>query len=198
MYRKTSKPVGQDDKIRKLKTFYRGQTSDPFSFARFSWPSGSGSKESIVPRFRKKRRPAAAESLTDTAARVEVLVRPDVGEDYTDPDFLVRSYEEALPLEETIAFLQVTMRFPTATNLHGPFEQARSWLRSFYVEPFGLPVVAVLHAPYLAGSESPVHVHGLVMPRRLSPFGWLTIHRGLGSDERAAEALASWNSHKLI
>ena len=186
-------PVQADTPIRELKAFYHGQPSELFTFARFYWPTGEEARESIAPRFLAKRRPAAAESRVDTASLVEVLLRHDVGQDYVDPDFLVRSYEEHLPLEETGAFLQVTMRFPNATNLHGPYEFSRAWLRRYFVEPHGLPVMAVRHAPHLVGSDSPVHVHGLVLLRRLSPFSWLTIHRDIANDNGAAAAKADWD-----
>lgn len=181
--------------VRQLKDFYHGQPTDDFTAARFYWVNGNGPRESIAAHFLRKRRPAAAEAASDTAAKVEVLLRGEIGEDYTDPDFLVRSYMEKLPVEETAAFAQVTMRFPKATNLHGPFELARSWLRSFYVEQHRLPVVAILHAPYLANSDSPVHVHGLVLMRALSPFGWLGTRREMASDMGFRAAEASWQQH---
>jgi hypothetical protein len=155
--------------IRELKAFYHGKPGDPVSSVRFYWPAGAGPRENIADHFLAKRRPAAFESSVDTAARVEVLLRGDVPEDYTDPTFLVESYMAKLPDEETSAFAQVTLSFPRATNLHHPWETARAWLREYYVERTGVPVVAILHAPFLAGSESPVHLHALVLTRRLRP-----------------------------
>jgi len=181
--------------IRELKAFYHGQPNDDFSATRFYWAAGSEPRESISRHFLKKRRPAAAENSPDTAARIEVLLRHDVGEDYTDPDFLVRSYEEKLAVNETAAFAQVTMRFPAATNLHGPYQRATSWLRSFYVSPYGVPVVAILHAPHLAGSDASVHVHGLILMKRLSPFSWLEMQRDLASDAGISAARESWAEH---
>jgi hypothetical protein len=181
--------------IRELKAFYHGQPSDDFSAARFYWPAGAEPRESIAQHFLKKRRPAAADSPHDTAARIEVLLRADVGEDYTDVDFLVRSYEEKLAIDETAAFAQVTMRFPGATNLHGPYHRATSWLRSFYVAQYGVPVVAVLHAPHLAGSEASVHLHGLILMKRLSPFAWMDVQRDLASDAGISAARQSWADH---
>jgi hypothetical protein len=181
---------------RELKAFYHGQPTDEFTCARFYWPAGEVPRESIVHHFWRKRHPAGAESVVDTAAKVEVLLRGEIGEDYTDPDFLVRSFEEKLPLEETAAFAQVTMRFANATNLHSPWHRATSWLRSHYVDPLGVPVVAILHAPHLAGSDSPVHVHGLVLMRALSPFGWLGVKREIASDAGFRTAEGSWNAYK--
>jgi len=182
--------------VRELKAFYHGQPTDEFTWARFYWPGGEMPRESIVHHFWRKRHPAGAESVVDTAAKVEVLLRGEIGEDYTDPDFLVRSFEEKLPVEETAAFAQVTMRFLNATNLHGPRHRATSWLRSHYVDPLGVPVVAILHAPHLAGSDAPVHVHGLILMRRLSPFSWLGMQRDLASDGAVRTAQASWQQHK--
>lgn len=76
-----------------------------------------------------------------------------------------------LPLEETAAFAQVTVSFPLACNLHAPWEQARSWLRDYYVERMGVPVVAVPHAPFRVGSDSAVHLHALILMRKLTAFG---------------------------
>lgn len=179
---------------RELKGFFHGQPGDAVSTVRFYWPKGEGLRESIAPYFLRKRRPAGAESEVDTAARVEVLLRSDVFEDYTDPQFLVESYMSKLPTDETAAFAQITMHFPNASNLHGPWHQATSWLREHYVERFGVPVVAILHAPFLVGSDSSVHVHGLVLMRKLSAFGWLTMHKELAGDAGLAASEKSWLS----
>lgn len=178
--------------IRPLKAFYHGGGgTSSFAMARFYWPAGDGPRETIEPRFTKKRRPAGAESDIDTAAKVEVLLPADAPQDYVDPDFIVRHYEASLPTEEVLAFVQVTIRFGTSPNLHHPYEMARSWLRSYFATDF--PVVLVLHAPYLAGSEADGHVHGLILPRRVSRFGWLGVERDLGSDASALKARLDWN-----
>lgn len=177
---------------RPLRHFYHGQPGDPVSSARFYWSKGSGPRESVEGHFLGKRRVAGAESPTDTAAEVEPLLRPDVPQDYADPDFLAASYMARLPAEETAAFAQVTLSFPAATNLHGPWQQATSWLRDYYVKRVGVPVLAVLHAPFMAGSKSPVHLHALVLMRKLTAFGWLSTHRELASDAGLKAAEASW------
>lgn len=177
---------------RELKAFYHGQPGDPVSTTRFYWSKGAGLRESIASYFLRKRRPAGSESEVDTAAQVQVLLRSDVPEDYSDPQFLVESYMSKLPPDETAAFAQITMRFPHATNLHSPWHQATSWLREYYVERVGVPVVAILHAPFLVGSDSSVHVHGLVLMRKANCFGWLGMHRELAGDAGLAAAEASW------
>jgi hypothetical protein len=84
------------------------------------------------------------------------------------------------------------MRFPQATNLNGPWHQATTWLREHYVERVGVPILAVLHAPFLAGSDGSVHIHGLVLMRKATCFEWLGIHRDLAEDAGLAAAEASW------
>jgi hypothetical protein len=76
--------------------------------------------------------------------------------------------------------------------MRAPLTQARAWLWEHYVERVGVLVLAVLHAPFLSGSDSSVHVHGLVLMKRATCFGWLGIHRDLGGDAGLAAAEASW------
>ncbi len=168
-----------------------------FSYARFYWASGKGPRESLFPRLAKKRHPAGAEADGDTGARVEVLPTSDAHQEYTDPDFLMRRFEETLPEDEVTAFAQVTLRFgPNIFNVHHPFEVARQWLREFYVTGRGVPVIAILHAPYLAASDNPAHVHGIVLPRRLTRFGWAGMERDLASDLGQRNAFESWSEFK--
>lgn len=178
--------------MRELKAFYHHQPGALVSTAKFYWLAGSGIRESIEGHFLAKRRPAGAESSVDTAERVEVLLNADVPQDYVDPDFLVSSYMQNLADSETSAFAQVTLSFPCATNLHAPWEKARAWLRAYYVERTGVPVVSILHAPFRAGSDSPVHLHALILLRKLTAFGWLQSYRDLASDEGLAAAEADW------
>lgn len=184
--------------MRELRAFYDGAGTMPdFSYARFYWAKGEGPRESLVPHLTKKRKPAAAEAQVDTAARVEALPTPDAPQDYADPDFLMRRYEQTLPHDELTGFAQVTLRFgPDILNVHHPYEIARQWLRDFYVLRHGVPVIAVLHAPHLVGSENPAHVHGLVLPRRLTRLGWTGMERDLASDVGQREAFESWSAFK--
>jgi len=184
--------------IRPLKAFYHGGAgASSFAMARFYWPAGDGPRESIEPRFAKKRRPAGAESEVDTAAKVEVLLPADAPQDYSDPGFIVRHFETSLPPDEVLAFVQVTIRFGDSPNLHHPYEVARSWVRSYFVEAMGVPVVLVLHAPYLAGSDADGHVHAMVLPRRASRLGWMGMERDLGSDASALKARLAWDELRL-
>lgn len=183
---------------RELKAFYDGAGQMPdFNYARFYWAGREGLRESLLPRLIKKRQPAGADADGDTAARVEALPTRDAHQEYADPDFLMRCYEETLPQDEVTAFAQVTLKFgPNILNVHYPFEVARQWLREFYVVGRGVPVIAILHAPYLAGSDNPVHVHGIVLPRRLTRFGWAGMERDLASDLGHREAFDSWSEFK--
>lgn len=180
--------------VRPLKAFYHGGGGvSSFAMARFYWPVGDGPREMIEPRFTKKRRPAGTESDVDTAAKVETLVPADVPQDYADVNFLVRHYETSLPADEVLAFVQVTIRFGDSLNLHHPYEVARSWVRSYFVEGMGLPVVLILHAPHLAASEADGHVHALILPRRASRLGWMGMERDLGTDASALKARLAWD-----
>lgn len=178
--------------MRPLKAFYHNQPDDPVSTTRFYWAKGEGIRESIVPHFEAKCRPGTKGNEEDKAAAVEVLLRGDVPQDYADPLFLAESYMSKLPAEETAAFAQITMQFSDATNLHAPWHQARAWLRDHYVKRIGVPVLAVLHAPFLSGGDNAVHVHGLVLMKRATCFGWLGVHRDLAGDAGLAAAEASW------
>lgn len=193
-----AQPVRVSPKLRELKAFYDGAGQMPdFGYARFYWPAGDGPRESILPRLVKKRRPAAAESETDSAARVEALVPSDAPEDYADPDFLARRYEETLAADETTAYAQVTLRFPsTIANLHHPYEVARAWIRAFYVDGHGVPVLSILHAPCRAGSDNPVHLHAEIFPKRLGRFGFVSPARELASDAGCIEAFEAWEAFK--
>lgn len=167
-----------------------------FGFARFYWPGGDGERESIEPRVTRKRRPAGAQSDVDTAAKIEALLPGEAPQDYADVDFLIRHYEASLPVDETIGFIQATIRFGDSANLHQPYEVARAWLKSFYVEAQRVPVLLILHAPHLAGSSADGHVHALVLPRRLSRLGWTGGALDLGSDGAAIKARLAWEAFR--
>lgn len=182
---------------RPLKAYYHGGgVVSSFGFARFYWPGGDGQRESIEPHVTRKRRPAGAHSKVDTAAKIEVLLPGEAPQDYADVDFLIRHYEASLPADETSAFIQVTIRFGDSANLHQPFEVTRAWLKSFYVEGQGVPVLLILHAPHLAGSSADGHIHALVLPRRLSRFGWTGGALDLGSDGAAIKARFAWGAFR--
>lgn len=185
--------------FRVLKGFHHPPVEDgTFSFSRFYWLDGTGHRQSILSNFRKKRRPVQGDGDQDTAAKVEVLLPGDAPQEYWDSDFLVRRYEEILPTEENTAYAQVTLRFPDARSVHHPYEVARSWVRSFFVDDpdIGVPVVLAVHAPYLAGSQSPIHCHALVLPYQLRWHGWGKAVADLANDQGQARALVSWTQFR--
>lgn len=175
-----------------LKSFWDGEPDDAFTFARLNWEAGKGEREPMSPKIVAKRRPAAKEGEIDTAERVEVLLPADAPQLYADADFLVQNFEEAYPADESLALAQVTLRFEDVPNLHGPYEKARAWARAEYVEGRGLPLILVLHAPFRMGSDNPPHVHAMILPRRLTRFGWGKVERQLGTDRDRESARASW------
>jgi hypothetical protein len=183
--------------FRLLKAFHHQPAENgTFGFGRFYWPEGSGYRQSMLANFRKKRRPVDGKGEQDTAAKVEVLLAHDAPEEYSDVDFLVQRYEQKVPETEATAYAQVTLRFPDAFNSHHPYEVARAWARSFYVDGHGVPVVLVLHTPFRAGSDSPVHAHILVLLARLGRFSWGSRISDLASDRAQLEALASWTAFR--
>lgn len=112
-------------------------------------------------------------------------------------DDLARRYEETLAADETTAYAQVTLRFPsTIANLHHPYEVARAWLREFYVEGRGVAVLAILHAPCRIDSDNPVHLHAEIFPKRLGKFGFVSPVRDLASDAGCLEAYEAWEAFK--
>lgn len=196
---RTKKPIVAKSSVlpavRPLTAFHHGRgLPTDFGHARFYWPGGDGVRESIASRIVKKRCPITSDDGLDTAARVDVLLPADAPQDYVDPDFIVRHYEQSLPADEAVAFVQVTMRFGDKPNLHYPYRIATDWVRNHFVDPLGCPVLMVLHAPHLAGSDADGHAHAIVLPRRASKLGWMGVVRHLGGDAAAAAARASWKA----
>lgn len=182
--------------VRALKAFYHGGgVVDGFGMARFYYEPGQGETEPIEPRVTRKRRPIAA-GMEVEAARVEAIPPADAPQDYADVDFLVRHFQSNFPADETTAFVQVTLRFGSCANVHHPFEVARGWAKSFYVDSERVPVIMVLHAPYLSGSDADPHVHVLVMPRRASRMGWVGPALDLGSDAAEVRARQAWMAYR--
>lgn len=191
--------AAQDDAVTNppligLSAFWRGQPADDFTFARFYWADGEGVRQGVSEKLLAKRQPVGKGQGIDTAARVEVLLPPEAPEEYLDPDFLARNFDAGIEDLGPTAYVQVTMRFPNAVNLHGPYERCREWFRDTFVLPRKVPVLLVLHAPHQAGSDNPPHVHGLVLPRSLFRFGWNGPDLTLGNDKDYNKILKSWRS----
>lgn len=175
-----------------LKPFWDGDADDDFTFARFNWETGNGDREPIAPKILAKRRPGHQDAAEDSAERVEVLLPAEAAQIFADPDFLVDDYERNLAANARLAYAQVTVRFKDAFNLHFPYETARTWVRSEYVDSRGLPVILVLHAPFRKGSDNLPHAHAMVLPRRLTRFGWGKTDFQIGNDRDRQTAKESW------
>jgi hypothetical protein len=112
-----------------LKGFYHDEGLGPdFGFARFWW-DGTGPREGIakkvMAKFRPKPDPGTPEAVT--AARTDLLLPSDAQADYADVEHLLERFDAKLPASEKHAYVQITLRFPGATNIHGPFEEARAF-----------------------------------------------------------------------
>lgn len=182
------------EQLKELSAFWKGQPDDPFTFARFYWAEGKGDREGVSAKFLAKRRPVGKSGGKETAARVEVLLPADAPEEYSDPDFLTRNFDARLPEQGATAYVQLTMRFPDALNLHGPYERCRSFLREEFVDGRSLPVLMVLHAPHLTGSSNAPHVHALILPRTIGRFGFGEPDLSTGSDRDRDAIQAAWNA----
>lgn len=186
-------PITSPTATRPLKAFYHGGGAvDGFGMARFYWPDGDGEREPLAPRVMKKRRPLAA-GVEVAAAKVEAIPPWDAPQDYADVDFLVRHYQACLAAHENVAFVQVTIRFGECANVHYQYEVAREWAKSYYAYgSLSVPVISILHAPHLAGSDADAHVHLIILPRRVSRMGWMGPMRDLGGDAAECAARRSW------
>ena len=178
-----------------LKAFHHGaDDTENFGFSRFWW-EGDGAREGITGKILKKFRPKPGpddDVAAVTAARADALIPLDAQSDYMDVRHLVERYDATLPMNETHAFVQVTLHFPNAVNMHGPWEEARAFAMDYFVRERRLAAIAVLHAPNLAGSASNLHVHLLIPLRRLGPLGWGEMERHLPNDRGRAEVHTAW------
>lgn len=178
-----------------LKAFHHGtEDSENFGFSRFWW-EGEGDREGIKAKVLKKLQPKLG-STDDpdavTAARAEPLLPLDAQADYIELRHLLERYDATMPMNETHAFVQVTLHFPEARNMHGPFEEARAFAMEYFVWERRLAVILVLHAPGLAASASHLHAHLLIPLRRLGPLGWGEVERHLPNDRGRAEVHVAW------
>lgn len=176
-------------------TVFHDRIDDELTISRFNWSRTGEPRESMQDRFAKKVRPPSGDLSDPPASAVHVLLSPDAPQDYFDPAFLVRHYEASLPANETIAYVQVTLRFGAARNLHGPFEVVREWVRAEFCAD-GLPAVIVLHNPALVGSTNDGHVHVMVLPRAVTRLGWGKMVRDLANDAGRRAIWMSWQDYR--
>jgi hypothetical protein len=178
-----------------LKAFhYGGGKVADFGFSRFWW-EGDGPREGIAAKVLKKFRPVSPwEDDPDviTAAKTDLLLPFDAQADYVEVEHLLDRFDAKLPGHEKHAYVQVTLHFPEAINLHAPFEEARAFAMRHLVVERRLAVVLVLHAPNLAASSSTMHAHLIAPLRRLTSLGWGEVERKLASDRGQQETRDAW------
>lgn len=178
-----------------LKAFHHGtEDTENFGFSRFWW-EGDGAREGIKPKVLKKFQPMPASGDDPdqvTAARTDALIPLDAQADYANVRHLLERYDATLPALETHAFVQVTLHFPDALNMHGPWEEARAFAMDYFVLERRLAVIMVLHAPNLAASGSNLHAHLLIPLRRIGVLGWGEVERHLPNDRGRAETYSAW------
>jgi len=181
-----------------LKGFYHDEGLDPdFGFARFWW-DGTGPREGIsakvMAKFRPKPDPDKPEAVT--AARTDLLLPSDSQADYADVEHLLERFDAKLPAAEKHAYVQITLRFAGATNIHGPFEEARAFAWNYLVVERRLATILVMHAPFLAGSANPLHAHLISPLRRLGALGWGEMEPWLQNDRGRMEVFQAWTAHR--
>lgn len=180
-----------------LKAFHHGtEGTENFVFSRFWW-EGDGWREGIATKVLKKFRPKLDEHDDPdavTAARTDLLLPPDAQADYMDVRHLLARYDATLPPHEAHAFVQVTLHFPEALNMHSAWEEARAFAMEHFVinRQRRLAVIMALHAPSLAASGSNLHAHLAIPLRRIGSLGWGEMERHLPNDRGREETFAAW------
>lgn len=180
-----------------LKAFHHGPDEN-FGFSRFWW-DGDGPREGIASKVLKKFQPVEGsgdDSDAVTAARTDLVLPHDAQADYMDVRHLLARFDAMLPSQETHAFVQVTLQFPDAINLHSAWEEARAFAMNYFVRERRLAVIMALHAPNLAASGSFLHAHLLTPLRRLGSLGWGEVERHLPNDRGREEAFAAWKAFR--
>lgn len=138
---------------------------------------------------------AYAEGKLRLCVRAEVLLPADASDALASPVGLWRSYEAArLPGQRDLA-TSVTLYLTDARALHTAWEEVRAFARAEFADRAGLPVLAVLHAPGLAGSSHDVHAHLVVAARRLHSWGWGRFS-DLCRDSAQHEIHSAWVAHR--
>lgn len=92
--------------------------------------------------------------------------------------------------------MQITLRFLGATNIHGPFEEARAYAWNYLVVERRPAAILVMHAPFLAGSTNPLHAHLISPLRRLGALGWGEMEPWLQNDRGRMEVFEAWTAHR--
>jgi hypothetical protein len=182
-----------------LKAFHHNDGLNPdFGFSRFWW-EGDGPREGIGPKVLKKFQPVADPDDPEaiTAAKTDLVLPSDAQADYAEARHLLERFDAKLPAREKHAYVQITLRFPGATNIHGPFEEARAFAWEYLVIERRLATFVVVHAPFFAGSEtSALHVHLISPLRRLGALGWGEMETWLQNDRGRVEVFEAWTTFR--
>lgn len=181
------------DEPEALSCFVADAADDPgFRYIRYFWKA-NGPKCGIAAAVSAKLNPAGHE-----AARHDVLVPASAPGEYAQLSHLLARYDATQPLIERNAYAQFTLDIDADVPIHVGWEQARSWVMTYFVQQHQLAAVLVLHMPFLAGSGNHSHVHILLPARRLGPNGFAFHARATCSDEGHKDALANWTAFRAM
>lgn len=100
--------------------------------------------------------------------RAEVLLPRDVDDRFADPRTLMEAIDAAAPGPKPLLLTYVTITFDTP-RLHEQYELVRGYALAHLVHGLGNAVLAVQHAPHLAGFDTPPHVH--LLARKVTSLG---------------------------
>ncbi len=130
-----------------------------------------------------------------TAVRSDVVLPVGAFDDLRDPQLLLERFDrEALLFKEAL-LVCVTLRFPQTPQLHLAWESARVFALEAFARRRGLATLVVQHAPHLLGSDSPPHVHLLVVPRRLTTLGYGQYDDAITCDDGQTLVHKEWLAH---
>jgi hypothetical protein len=177
-----------------LKAFHHNDGQYPdLGFVRYWW-EGDGPRAGITDKVLKKFQPVPDPEDPEaiTAARTDLLLPCDAQADYMDVRHLLERFDAKLPTSEKHAYLQITLKYPHATNVHGPFEQARAFGWDYLVLGRRLATIIAVHVPFLAGSQNPLHVHLISPLRRIGALGWGEMETRIQNDRGRAEVFEAW------
>ena len=181
--------------VAKLKPFIDGGGKfEDFSFARWFWV-GDGPRDGLAEKIMKKRCPVppAPGSLDiETAAKTEFIAPARATAEFICIQHFLQQYSAAQPRDQVNAYEQLTFSFPNAFNLHHPFEMVRKFACDEFVNSREMPVFLAAHAPWMAASSNPGHIHALVFPVRLDHRGFSCWDHKLPSDAGNREVHDAW------
>lgn len=181
--------------VAKLKPFIDGGGKfEDFSFARWFWV-GDGPREGLAEKIMKKRCPVPPDpgSLDiETAAKTEFIAPARATAEFISLQHFLQRYEQAQPQDQVNSYVQLTFSFPHAFNLHHPFEMVRAFICDEFVNSREMPVFLAAHAPWMAASLNPGHVHAMIFPVKLDHRGFSGWDHKLPSDAGNREVHDAW------